>query len=706
MTQDSSLLTNTVAPAVPQAVRELLDSGDFDGIDMLFLSAIEAQPLDVEFVCGTIMGLDKKKRARQAQELLELLVPVVSKKDNEGLRGSVSRRILKFWPDCREAREMLLAHLRKENSTKPDFEKLFHTCLASGGNDMVRTFESLETWLRFDIGTPVYLQSVGIGRIREVNLVLQTIKVDFSGPPANVMSFRVTEAARLLEVLKPGHFLRDKLENLVSLQQLAMSDSGELLKRIFASIKRPLTASDLKELLSGIVPAQSWTSWWNKAKNDPRLMVGAGARPVCTWSDSAEQADGKICEEFKAADAQKKLELAKKYMGRSDDISRMIVESLALLASDAVETKPGFSLETVMTLEARMPAQLKSLLTVDSGKLLCRPDAWRYIESIGDKPLKRKAVVRLKDINEDWREIYRVILRNEDDSQCIDTVFNALTEGKTEAGEDIARSVLASPSAYPGFFAWICKSFTERTELRGLAGVSFIRSAVSSLCDVQMKEYHAQIRKAFDPGQVCRISIGSLDIEQAREVMSMFGRDINLEPFRKDDFIRDMNLTFPRLNEPEHEVFYVSAAALAERQDEFKRIIQHDLPKNREEIIKAKEFGDLKENFEYHAARARQEMLSSRAKTLGDQLTFARVIDPSAVECSRVNVGTKAKLVPASSTGEEMTITILGPWDSDPSKNILSHLAPAAQGLMGAVNGEEREFHGIIYRIEEIKPWM
>jgi transcription elongation GreA/GreB family factor len=152
--------------------------------------------------------------------------------------------------------------------------------------------------------------------------------------------------------------------------------------------------------------------------------------------------------------------------------------------------------------------------------------------------------------------------------------------------------------------------------------------------------------------------------------------------------LKDLRAWYPETHEVKDTTVFVSASALAARQAEFARLTTIDIPHNTEEIMKARAHGDLRENFEYHAARARQEMLSSRAKTLHDELQFARPIDFGRIDPSVVCIGTAVRLAPEED-GEEVTVTILGPWDSDPAKNVLSYLAPAAAGLLGKKTGDK-----------------
>jgi transcription elongation GreA/GreB family factor len=128
------------------------------------------------------------------------------------------------------------------------------------------------------------------------------------------------------------------------------------------------------------------------------------------------------------------------------------------------------------------------------------------------------------------------------------------------------------------------------------------------------------------------------------------------------------------------------------------------LPRNAEEIRKAAAHGDLRENFEYKAARERHEMLSSRAKSLHDELRRARALDPATIDASRVRVGTRVVLEPQDG-GSRRALTILGPWDSDPKNGVVSYLAPAVQALLGKSPGDPVAFLDGRFVVASIEVW-
>jgi transcription elongation GreA/GreB family factor len=132
--------------------------------------------------------------------------------------------------------------------------------------------------------------------------------------------------------------------------------------------------------------------------------------------------------------------------------------------------------------------------------------------------------------------------------------------------------------------------------------------------------------------------------------------------------------------------------------------VKVEIPQNAEAIRVAREFGDLRENFEYHAARQKHEILGARAARLHAELAKVRVLDPASVDQSRVSVGTRFELEPVSG-GAARSVTILGPWESDPTRGIYSHQSEFARELLGLRAGDVVALDDGEYRVASLRPW-
>ena len=137
--------------------------------------------------------------------------------------------------------------------------------------------------------------------------------------------------------------------------------------------------------------------------------------------------------------------------------------------------------------------------------------------------------------------------------------------------------------------------------------------------------------------------------------------------------------------------FFVSHSSYDTKQKLLQQILEVEIPANSKEIAEARAHGDLRENAEYKAAKEKQELLNSTVGKLKEELERAQIIFKKDVNNSKISFGTKAHLLNLESNTKEEFI-ILGPWESDPGKMIISYLSPLGNDLLNHTKGEEISF--------------
>jgi transcription elongation factor GreA len=101
-----------------------------------------------------------------------------------------------------------------------------------------------------------------------------------------------------------------------------------------------------------------------------------------------------------------------------------------------------------------------------------------------------------------------------------------------------------------------------------------------------------------------------------------------------------------------------------------------------EAIKTARGFGDLSENFEYHAAKNEQGLLEMRIRVLRDRLSRAVLVDEKAADASVVGVGSKVELEDEQGGRMEVEISSVGGVSPD---------SPVGRALIGMKAGDEVE---------------
>jgi transcription elongation factor GreA len=681
-------------------VRALLETGDQAGVENLLLNKIETSPRDLGFFVPVIRHFVRNKNTGVVETLMPFLLDAITAEGDAGLELSFIKAVLLVWPDSRPARDLALTRITSRYSTSPSLRKLMDHFKVRDAADPAAAFRKCESWLRYDLGQGVYMAKKGTGRVKELNVQLNAIRVAFTGSPA-LVSFKPDEAERLLLPLEPGHIMLDIIERVGEVTALAQKDSGELLRRLFSSMDRELALAEIKELLTPVIPAQQWSAWWAQAKQDRRLTVNSGN--VCTWNDSADDADLALLKEFSGATPRVKLDMAKKYARRSAALAEKIADGLMECAAQHAAGDPSLALETWLTIE-RLDSAGKDISGAIAA-LMRQCDPGALVSGIQDRILRKRAIALVKEYRPDWPAVYAALLTNESDASALSLMYDALIEnGEKERLSGIVATTLAGPAKAPDFFVWLLRSMTERPELEQYRTWGLISTLMQLIAKDTIKQHNAALRKLFDDGGLVDAVARKLDAGDAELFLAVLLRDSALEEYRKDRIIRELKAFLSPAETSQDQLFYVTARTLAARQQEFIKVTTIDIPQNTEEIVKARAHGDLRENFEYHAARARQEMLSSRAKTLHDELQFARPIDLRKVDPQAVCIGTTVTLKPADH-GENAVLTILGPWDSDPEQNVFSYCTRVIESLLGKKAGDTVLYHENQYIIDTIAVW-
>lgn len=126
-------------------------------------------------------------------------------------------------------------------------------------------------------------------------------------------------------------------------------------------------------------------------------------------------------------------------------------------------------------------------------------------------------------------------------------------------------------------------------------------------------------------------------------------------------------------------------------QEELKRL-KYD---ERHEIIaaieEARSHGDLSENAEYHAARERQSFVEGRIQELESAIGRSQIIDVAALSGNKVLFGATVELNDTD-TDKNTTYQIVGQYEANLEKGLISLQSPLARALIGKEVGDFVEF--------------
>jgi transcription elongation factor GreA len=120
--------------------------------------------------------------------------------------------------------------------------------------------------------------------------------------------------------------------------------------------------------------------------------------------------------------------------------------------------------------------------------------------------------------------------------------------------------------------------------------------------------------------------------------------------------------------------------------EELKKLKSIDRPEVIKAIATAREFGDLKENAEYHAAKEKQSFIEGRIREIESKLSNSEIIDVTKLSVTnKVIFGSTVTMLDLE-TNLVITYKIVGEDESDIENSLLSYKSPLSRAMIGKSN--------------------
>ena len=133
---------------------------------------------------------------------------------------------------------------------------------------------------------------------------------------------------------------------------------------------------------------------------------------------------------------------------------------------------------------------------------------------------------------------------------------------------------------------------------------------------------------------------------------------------------------------------YLSKEGYEKIQADLKELKEVKRPELSEKISVARDFGDLKENAEYHAAKEALGMVETKIIQLEQTLSRAKVLNKNDIAKDVVTILSRVKLKDLK-RNMEMEYTLVAPEESDFKLKKISTTSPVGKGLLGKKVGDK-----------------
>lgn len=686
----------------PRSIEEYRAQGSTASLEDDWIAAVESEPEDLDSFLDLAEALVTNDEEERARGLLELYDAELKSKGLHAIRLEMLRRVGLLVVKPNKLQKEILSALEGIWPGKPNFKAILeYVGLTKPSEEPAKIWDKvtrMQSLLLYDVGEVVAMANQGVGRIVEVNLPLETLKIDFEKRSGVTVGFRA--AAKMLTPLPPGHILRRKIEDPEGLARLRDEQPAELLRAVLEAAGKPLSGAEIRETLAGIVSETQWSSWWNAARKHPQVMASTGGRQVYRWEASTAGALAAVKKAFEKATPREKLDLLRRNAERDADLARFMAGALARLARERRESEPAYAFETWFALERAgcLPPDLDWSIEELLGD---GADLRKLLVGLEDRLQRERALAMVRERREDWLATYRDQFLRESDPRVLNLLAAALGNEAPGDFERLVDDVLSQPRKGPAVFTWLAERAAEDETLRARYPLRLAQQLLAALASDDFAPFKTRLKALAESGGTLPRLFAHLSAEQAGTALDSITRSTALDSFHKEPLKNAILLRFPNLREESGHALYATAEAIAAKRLELKRLAEVEIPSNRKAIEEARAMGDLRENFEYKSARERHEYLNARLAALHRDLGRVRPIDFENLDISESRIGCRLTFVAES--GSERLLTVLGPWESRPESGIVSYESELGKQLLGKRAGETLQIGGDAYTLAKIE---
>lgn len=134
--------------------------------------------------------------------------------------------------------------------------------------------------------------------------------------------------------------------------------------------------------------------------------------------------------------------------------------------------------------------------------------------------------------------------------------------------------------------------------------------------------------------------------------------------------------------------FPITRAGFEKLREELARLRGVEVPANIRDIEVAREHGDISENAEYAAAKERQSFIQGKIQEIENNLANSNIVELKDLTNEMVVFGSTVT-IEDTNTGEVTRYQLVGPFESDMSRNRISVTSPIGKALIRKEPGDE-----------------
>ena len=588
----------------------------------------------------------------------------------------------------------------------------------------------LEKLVSFKEGSLVLQKTWGLGKVKRLDYFYKRITVDFKTKKGHQFTFAA--AIDMLESAPENHILVFREADPAAFDRLLKEQPGEFVKRVIVSNGSSMTLIRLEDycLQNGFVKQVNWKKFWDAArvelKKDECVVIPLKKTDPIEIKAAAEDYGERWLTAFShEADPKAILAAVREFVGEGKFKSATEEEKTV------IGERLVFAVTAARKVDDALFARLACLVT-ELGYLTPPADEMRGY--LWERRRYVKAAVLLPA-----REVGAMIafLAKDDESKAKlyasipDFCFTAVTEVVNQFKQEPAcRQAIGAfmrepkaPATLTTLIVGKYEQFKDWTELPSL--ITLLTHAIALGEGRQGGEtlkMQNLVRKLFASKDWLAKVFSWLEPADQALFFERFQASIAWDPsthhatvVRMANLVPELKSHLVKIEKKKEYARITSYRSFAMKKAEYLKLINEDMPANVKRIEFAKSYGDLSENAEYQYAKDEQRALMQKQSIMQAELEAVKPGDFADASVEEVMPGV---MVVVQIPEGEKTYTILGEWDNDIEKGILSSKTKLAANMLGKKAGDSFELPGVegatqfgkIVQIkplsDEVKEWM
>ena len=677
------------------------------------------------------------------EALVGQLNECAEKQDFEGAFGLVKANKAEFDKKIRAAgiRDAL------KKTTKDRLLLSFLDGVEFGARPLDESLVRLEKLVYFNSKTPgdagvlVLSKAWGLGRVRRLDYFYKRITVDFKTKRGH--QFTYAAACDMLEPAPDGHILVLREVDPSAFETMLKEKPGDFVKAVLKSYgDMPVTRLEDICVQNGFVKAVNWKKFWDGARAALRQdnLVEIPARradPIRLKASVEDYGDGWLTAFSHETDPKLILAGVREFVSQGkfktadDDTRRKVEERLAFAVTAARKVDDA--------LYARLACQVVELGFSNPPAADMRGYLWerkRYVKAAAELPAREVGamIAFLADTEESKAKLYATIpdfcftavadiaSRFGAEEACRRAIGGFMKESQAPA---TLTTLIVGKIEQFGSFEYadvpvdgkkikVLKSYRLWDEL---PPVSTILTHAIALGEGrrggETLKMQNIVRRLFGDKTWLKKMFDLLSPADKALFFERFQASIAWDPsthhtivVRMTHIVPDLECHLVKVEKKKEYARVTSFRSFALRKAEYLKLINEDMPANVKRIEFAKSYGDLSENAEYQYAKDEQRALMQKQTLMQQDLETVNPGDFADATTDEVMPGVTVVVEAKEGT---KTYHILGEWDNDVEKGILSSKTRLAQNMLGKKTGDQFELPGAegevaFGRIVEIRP--